>query len=44
MIILKTPDEIAVMAQASRVVAETLEILRKTVRPGITTDELDRIA
>jgi len=44
MIILKTPDEIAVMAQASRVVAETLQILKKSVRPGITTDELDRLA
>ena len=44
MIILKTPDEIAVMAQASRVVAETLQILKKAVRPGVTTDELDRLA
>ena len=44
MIILKTPDEIAFMAQASRVVAETLQILQKAVRPGITTDELDRLA
>ncbi|MEO5864675.1 MAG: type I methionyl aminopeptidase [Nitrospiraceae bacterium] len=44
MIILKTPEEIAVMAQASRVVAETLRILQKAVRPGITTDELDRLA
>jgi Methionine aminopeptidase len=44
MIILKTPDEIALMAQASRVVAETLQILQKAVRPGITTDELDRLA
>lgn len=44
MIILKTPDEIAVMAQASRVVAETLQILRKAVRPGISTDELDHLA
>lgn len=44
MIILKTPDEIAVMAQASRVVAETLQILQKAVRPGITTDELDHLA
>ena len=44
MIILKTPDEIAVMAQASRVVAEALQILKKAVRPGITTDELDRLA
>lgn len=44
MIILKTPDEIEVMAQASRVVAEALEIVTKEVRVGITTDELDRIA
>ncbi|WP_455242124.1 type I methionyl aminopeptidase [Petrachloros mirabilis] len=44
MIILKTPDEIAVMAKASRVVAEVLEVLRDAVKPGITTDELDRCA
>jgi methionyl aminopeptidase len=44
MIILKTPAEIEVMAQASRVVAEALEIVKKAVRPGISTDELDRIA
>jgi methionyl aminopeptidase len=44
MIILKTPDEIAVMAKASRVVAEALEVLMRAVRPGITTDELDRLA
>lgn len=44
MIILKTPDEITVMAQASRVVAEVLAVLKKAVRPGITTDELDRFA
>ncbi len=44
MIILKTPAEIAVMAEASRVVAEALAIVKKAVCPGITTDELDRIA
>lgn len=44
MIILKTPDEVDVMAKASRVVAETLEILIREVRPGMTTDELDQIA
>lgn len=44
MIILKTPDEIAVMAKASRVVAEALAVLKNAVRPGITTDELDRLA
>lgn len=44
MIILKTPAEIEVMAQASRVVAEALEIVKKAVRPGISTEELDCIA
>ncbi len=44
MIILKTPAEIEVMAQASRVVAESLDIVRKAVQPGISTEELDCIA
>lgn len=44
MIILKTAGEIDTMAQAARVVAETLEVLKKEVRPGITTEYLDRIA
>ncbi|HET9845642.1 MAG TPA: type I methionyl aminopeptidase [Nitrospira sp.] len=44
MIILKTPDEIAVMAKASRVVAEALEVLKNAVKPGVSTDELDRLA
>jgi methionyl aminopeptidase len=44
MIILKTPAEIEIMAEASRVVAEVLEIVRNEVRPGVSTDELDRLA
>ncbi len=44
MIILKTPAEIVVMAEASRVVAEALEIVKESVCPGISTEELDRIA
>ena len=44
MIILKTPDEIALMAKASRVVAEALEGLKSATKPGVTTDELDRLA
>lgn len=44
MIILKTPDEIEIMARASKLVAETLQALKREVRPGVTTDELDRIA
>jgi methionyl aminopeptidase len=44
MIILKTPAEIEIMGEASRVVAEVLEILRKEVCPGISTDDLDHLA
>lgn len=44
MIEYKTPNEIAVMAKASKVVAEVLQLLAKAVIPGITTDELDRLA
>lgn len=44
MIILKTPEEIAVMAKASKVVAEALEVVRRAVQPGVTTEELDRLA
>lgn len=44
MIILKTPAEIEIMAEASRVVAEVLEIVRKEVRSGVSTDDLDRLA
>jgi len=44
MIILKTPAEIAIMAKASRVVAEALAVVVQAVRPGVTTGELDRLA
>lgn len=44
MIILKTPDEIEIMARASKIVAETLQVLKREVRPGMTTEDLDRIA
>ena len=44
MIVLKTPDEVEVMAKASRVVAEVLEILKKEVKAGVSTDELDKLA
>ena len=44
MITLKTPAEIEVMAAASRVVAEALDVVKAAVRPGISTDELDSIA
>ncbi len=44
MIVLKTPDEVEVMAKASRVVAEVLEILKKEVKAGVSTDDLDKLA
>ena len=44
MIILKTPEEIQIMERASKLVAETLQALKQQVRPGITTEDLDRIA
>ena len=44
MIVFKTPDEVALMAQASQVVAEVLELLKGKVTPGISTDDLDRMA
>lgn len=43
-IIIKSPEEIAMMRQAGRVVAATLDYLAKAIRPGITTRELDVMA
>ena len=39
----RTPDEIATMRRAGRVVAEMHDEIRKAIRPGVTTGELDRI-
>ncbi|CUQ66728.1 type I methionyl aminopeptidase [Candidatus Nitrospira inopinata] len=44
MIILKTPAEIEIMTQASRVVAEALREVERAVSPGVSTEELDQIA
>jgi len=44
MIICKSEAEIALMREAGRIVAETLRLLRRAIRPGVTTAELDRIA
>jgi methionyl aminopeptidase len=44
MILLKTPEEIAIMRKASTIVAEILEELAAAVRPGVTTGELDKLA
>ena len=44
MIIIKNNKEIDLMRSAGKIVAETLLLIEKKVRPGITTAELDRIA
>src|SRR5215212_7531932 len=41
---IKTPEQIASMRQAGLVVGRTLELMRTSARPGITTGELDAIA
>lgn len=43
-IYLKTPEEIAIMREAGRIVAKAHEAMREAVRPGISTWELNQIA
>jgi methionyl aminopeptidase len=42
-IIIKSPEEIDKMRVAGRLAAEVLEMIGEHVKPGITTDELDKI-
>lgn len=44
MIIRKSAQEIEQMAQAGRIVAETLALIGEHVQPGVTTGELDALA
>ncbi|QPC84819.1 type I methionyl aminopeptidase [Phototrophicus methaneseepsis] len=41
---LKTPEEIEIMREAGKIVAEVLQTTREALRPGISTKELDTIA
>jgi methionyl aminopeptidase len=43
-IIKKSPEEIAKMARAGSILAATLDLMGTSIRPGITTGELDRLA
>lgn len=43
MIIIKTPEEIELIAQAGKIVTQCHQLLAHEVKPGITTLELDRI-
>lgn len=40
----RSPDELAKMRRAGRVVAEMHEVTRAAIRPGITTAELNKVA
>ena len=42
-IIIKSPDEVAIMRRAGSVVAIVLERLAREIGPGMKTKELDRI-
>ena len=44
MIELKTNGQLDKMRKAGRIVAETLSLMKKSVRPGVTTLDLDRLA
>lgn len=43
-VVIKSPDEIAIMREAGRINALALEAVRQAIRPGVTTEELDAIA
>lgn len=43
MIILKTKREIEIMRKAGRLVAQSHELVRKNIKPGVTTKELDQL-
>ncbi len=42
-IIIKTPEEMDKMRIAGRLAAEVLEMIEEYIKPGVTTNELDRI-
>ena len=44
MITLRSQEELLKLEEASRIVLETLDLVEKAVAPGVTTDDLDRIA
>jgi len=44
MIVLRSDEEVSRLKEAGQIVAATLEALKRSVKPGIRTDELDKIA
>ena len=43
-ITLKNTEQISLMREAGKIVAETFKLLESRIRPGVTTAELDRLA
>jgi methionyl aminopeptidase len=43
-IIKKSPEEIEKMARSGLILAATLDLIESSIRPGVTTKELDRLA
>ena len=44
MTVIKSPQEVAIMRQAGKIVATTLQKLREEIKPGIKTSHLDSVA
>lgn len=44
MIVLKTTRELALMKEACRISAQALKVAGEAVKPGVTTEEIDKIA
>ena len=44
MINIKTEQEIKIMAEGGKILKEILDQLASTVQPGITTEEIDKLA
>lgn len=44
MIILKSPEEIEMIAQSCLIVAKTIDAIKGVVKPGVTTEEIDSFA
>jgi peptidoglycan/xylan/chitin deacetylase (PgdA/CDA1 family) len=42
--LMRSPDAVAAMREAGRITARALDAVRRAVRPGVTTAELDAIA
>lgn len=44
MVKIRTEREISLIAESNKIVAETLDMIDKNIKPGITTSELDELA